>query len=215
MKTTIKTQLFLTAVLALGLAASAAAQDATVTTPDQAVSPTTNYGLLGTTYAGAEFGYTHHVESAPSVLHRYGFIYNTPLPEGVDFNFNYDYTTGSAFGVKSHQQGVGLGLTGYRPQSWGKPFLQGDIGWIWQKAGKARSDSFAYTLKTGVEFQLLPALVVTPYVSYNGAKHLGVYEWNYGAKATYRFTKQWSGAFGVQLDEQHNVEYALGVNFHY
>lgn len=214
MKTTIKTHLFLSAALALGLAASAAAQDA-MSAPSTALSPTSNYGLLGTTYAGAEFGYTHRVEAGPSVLHRYGFIYNAPLPEGVDFNFNYDYLSGRSAGVSAHQQGLGLGFTGYRPQSWGKPFLQANAGWIFRRSAGEASDSFAYTLKTGVEFQLLPALVVTPYVSYSGARHFSSYEWNYGAKGTYRFTKQWSGAVGVQIDERHNLEFTLGVNFHY
>lgn len=199
------------AIFALGLTVSAFAQSVA-----SAPAPTSgNQGLLGTTYAGGEFGYTHHIESSPNVLRRYGFVYNQPLPEGVDFNFNYDYLTGSAAGSRAYAQTVAIGLTGYIPQSWGKPFLNGDVGWIFQKANGFKDDSFVYKLKAGVEFQVLPPLVLIPYVAYTEAPHLGDRGWTYGAKGVYRLNRQWSTALGAEIDEAHNLEYTVGVNFHY
>jgi hypothetical protein len=198
--------------LASGLVASASAQALPAAPMD---TTTANYGLLGTTYAGGEFGYSHHVEGPPSVLRRYGFMYNQPLPEGVDFNFNYDYLTGSALGLSAHAQTVSLGLTGYLPQSWGKPFLNGDVGWNFRKTGGMKDDSFTYKLKTGIEFQVLPPLVIVPYAYYQDAPHFSDHAWYYGAMAAYRFTRQWSGTLGAEIDEHHNLEYTAGVNYHY
>ena len=213
MNLNLKSKVFASALCAVGLSLTAQAQNmAPAPVPASAMG---NQGLLGTTYAGAEFGYTHHIEGSPDVLRRYGFVYNQPLPEGLDFTFKYDHLTGSELGNRAYSNGFSLGLTGYVPQTWGKPFLSGDIGWVFAKSAGVKDDSFAYTVKTGVEFQVLPSLVIIPYVAYTEAPHFGDRGWKYGAKGVYRFTRQWSGALGAQIDEPHNLEYTVGVNFHY
>lgn len=204
-----KNRLFILGLYALGLSSGALAQTTSST------SPTSNQGLLGTTYAGAEFGYMHRIEGSPDVMRRYGFVYNQPLPEGLDFTFKYDHLTGSEAGSRQYSNGFLLGLTGYVPQTWGKPFLMGDIGWTFGKDAGVKSDSFAYKIKGGVEFQILPALVLTPYIAYEEAPHFGEHAWKYGAKAVYRVNRQWSGGLGAEIDENHNIEYTVGVNFHY
>ena len=108
MKTSSLKFLFISGVALLGLAAGAAAQDNSLSLPRPAGVPV---GLLGANYVGAEFGYTHQVDGGPRVRRDYGFVYNTPLPEGLDFNFNYDYLTGSANGVTAKEQLAVVGLT--------------------------------------------------------------------------------------------------------
>ncbi|MBC7369316.1 MAG: hypothetical protein H7343_21320 [Undibacterium sp.] len=212
MKTSQLKFLSISSVVLLSLAASASAQDKSFA-PPRPVG--VSVGLLGATYAGAEFGYTHQVEGGPRVVRDYGFVYNQPLPEGLDFNLNYDYATGSAKGVTSKQQLAVVGLTGYRSLGWGKAFLQGNVGWAWDRVGGRHDNGFAYSAKTGIEFQLAPKFVLTPYVSYEDAPKVHEQEWNYGVQGNYRFTKEWSASLGAKMDESHNIRYAAGVNFHF
>jgi hypothetical protein len=212
MKTSQLKFLFISSAALLGFAAVASAQNNSVAVPRPAG---TNVGLLGGNYAGVEYGYTHQVDGGPKVLRDYGFVYNTPLPEGLDFNFNYDYLTGSANGVTAKEQLAVVGLTGYRSLGWGKAFLQGNVGWAWDKAANFRDSGFAYSLKTGIEFQLAPQLVLTPYVSYDDVPKVRSQEWNYGLQANYRLNKEWSTSLGAKMDDSHNIRYAAGVNFHF
>jgi hypothetical protein len=52
-------------------------------------------------------------------------------------------------------------------------------------------------------------------VSYEAAPSLHFHEWNYGVLTNYRFNKEWSASLGAKLDEEHNVTYTAGVNFHF
>lgn len=212
MKTSQLKFLFISGAALLGLAATASAQSSSFS-PPRPIG--TSVGLLGANYTGAEFGYTHQVNGGPKVLRDYGFVYNTPLPEGLDFNFNYDYLTGSANGATAKKQLALVGLTGYRSLGWGKAFLQGNVGWAGDKTGSVRNSGFAYSLKTGVEFQLAPKFVLTPYVSYEDAPKVHAQEWNYGVQGNYRFTKEWSASLGAKMDEHHDIRYAAGVNYHF
>ena len=212
MKTSSLKFLFISGAALLGLAATATAQRTDGTTQRPAG---VGVGLIGATYVGTEFGYTHQVDGGPGVVRNYGFVYNQPLPEGLDFNFNYDYATASEAGISAKEQKLSVGLTGYRTLGWGKVFLQGNTGWAWAKAAGVRENGFAYSLKTGVQFQLMSQLVLTPYVSYEAAPRLHTHEWNYGVLTNYRFTKEWSATLGAKIDENHNVNYAAGVNFHF
>jgi hypothetical protein len=204
--------LFISGAAVLGLATAASAQNSSVAVPRPVG---TSVGLLGGNYAGVEYGYTHQVNGGPKVLRDYGFVYNTPLPEGLDFNFNYDYLTGSAQGVTAKEQLALVGLTGYRALGWGKAFLQGNVGWAWDKVGSGHKNGYAYSAKTGIEFQLAPQLVLTPYVSYDDAPKVRAQTWNYGVQGNYRFTKEWSTSLGAKMDEHHNIRYAAGVNYHF
>lgn len=212
MKTSQLKFLFISGAALLGFGSVASAQNSSFSPPRPVA---TSVGLLGGNYAGAEFGYTHVVSGGPKVLRDYGFVYNTPLPEGLDFNFNYDYLTGSANGVTAKEQLALVGLTGYRALGWGKAFLQGNVGWAWDKVGAFRDNGFAYQLKTGIEFQLAPQLVLTPYVSYDDVPKVRSEVWNYGVKANYRFNREWSTSLDARMDENHNIRYAAGVNFHF
>jgi hypothetical protein len=210
MKTSIKPLVFSFAAL-LGLALNAEAQGT-------AMKPVSDsaYGLVGQNYSGLTFGYTHHVDGPPSVLHSFGFLANRPTEvPNVDASFKYEYTTGSAFGVTGREHDLAIGATGYLPLAGFKPFLEGNVGWAFAKTGGVKNDSFAYLIGVGAEFQVLPRLAVTPYVNYQEAPHFHDRVWNYGAKTTYRLAQEWSTTFAVQIDDEHNVEYKLGVNRHF
>jgi hypothetical protein len=196
------------ALLALGVSASALAQSAAP------VMNTDSGGLLGQTYTGVEFGYTHHVEGLPSVLHRYGFVSSRPLTEAkenVDAAFRYNYTRGSALGATATQHDVAVAFTGYLPLQNVKPFIEGDAGWVWSRGDAAHESSFLYLFGAGAEFALARQLALTPFVTYQEAPRFHDHVWNYGAKASYRFNRDWSSTLTVQADDQHNVEYAVGV----
>jgi hypothetical protein len=171
-------------------------------------------GLLGKTYSGLEFGYTHHVEGAPDVLHRYGFVSSRPLAEAkenVDAAFRYNYTRGSAFGLHADQHDIAMGFTGYLPTPDAKPFIEGELGWAWTKVGGVKDNSLVYTLGAGVELRLNPRLSLAPFVQFQDAPQFHDRLWNFGARATHHFERGWSGTLTIQSDDAHNIEYALGV----
>ena len=190
----------LAAALALGLAVSASAQslsNAPAAPPPDAAA---GGGLLGDDYSQVQFGYDHEKVDVPDLLHEYGFVYNQPLAKtalaGTDFNLNYDYLTGSAAGIHDDLNEGLAGLTEYLAQSWGKPFVSGDAGYAWQRAGGVSRKSFAYSATGGVEFPVLSNLALTPFATYQAEPDLYNHEvplayfpdhrWDYGLKATYR-----------------------------
>jgi hypothetical protein len=213
------------AVLAIGLTAGAAYAQNQNPTQVPVPSGTTmsnatanamgDFGLIGQNYYTLNFGYVHHVDGPPAVFHRYGFVANKPLAPGYDIGLEYDWLTGSAFGLHARQQELMVPLTAYLPMAWGRPFVEGSAGWVWQKTAGTSIDSFTYVLGAGFELQVRPSLVVTPLITYQEAPHLHDHVWNYGVKGTYRVTREWGVSLGAQIDEDHDLEYTAGVNFHF
>lgn len=181
----------------------------------EAISPSadTDARLLGQTYSAAEFGYTHHVESAPRALRRYGFVSSRPLVEAqnVDAAFRYNYTRGSAFGVSGHQHDLAMSFTGYLPLAQVKPFVRGDLGWAWTKVGGVKDDSFVYLVGVGVEVPLAPRLALTPFLNFEEARQFHDRVWSAGGRLSYRVNRGWGATFAVQADDEHNIEYTFGV----
>ena len=211
----------------LGCVFSASAQSA-ATTPSETPSSdlsTANlsrgYGMLGQDYAGAEFGYTHHVDGPPSVLHRYGFIANRPVSPAsagvnLDGMFKYNYTTGADSGLHAWQHDAMIGTRAFLNLANVKPFVEGNVGWAWTNNNfKMKNDSFAYLLGAGAEFQLGQRFALTPYVNYEEMPHFHGHAWTYGTKAAFRVSRTWSGVIGGELDEDHNIEYRVGWNRHF
>ena len=149
----------------------------------------------------------------------FSLAYNQPVAAGWDFNADYGWARAEAYGVKLTQQKLDLGVTAFAPLEWGKPYAQVLGGWVWQKGGGIRDSSFAYTLGTGVEFQVAHAFTLTPFVNFVRATGFNSSEFDLGAKAAYRLSKEWSLTARVQYDAvQHSsdaMEYALGVAYHF
>lgn len=195
---------------AAGLALSSAFAQ---TSPAPALAAEDGGGLLGATYSGVEFGYTHHVESAPRALRRYGFVSHKPMAElgaTVDGTFRYDYVRGSLPGATLHQNHLSASLLRYWVDGSAKPFVHADVGWAWHKAGGASDSSFLYRLGAGAEVWVRPRVAVTPFVMFSDTPDLDDRVWNFGAKFGYRLDRHWHAGFTLKLDSEHNIEYALG-----
>jgi hypothetical protein len=65
-----------------------------------------------------------------------------------------------------------------------------------------------------VEFQALPRLAISPFVSYQDIHRLE-HDWDYGIKATYRLSERWSVSLIPQIDAHRNLDYLAGINLHY
>ncbi len=215
-KTKLKS-LILTAAASLGLALSASAQSATATVPESAPMP--YWGLLGTSYTGVAFNYTQLDAGAPSAMRGAEFTFNQPLAAGYDFNLGYDWGRASTGSVRLTDQDLNLGATAFTKLDWGRPFVQALAGWEWRRGGGVSDSSFAYTLGTGVEFQLAQPFVLTPYINFVRATGFDRSEFDMGVKGTYRLTKQWSLTAGLQYDavrrDKDAKEYTFGVNYQY
>ena len=178
------------------------------------LAPDETGGLLGRTYSAVEFGFNHHVESAPRILRRYGFVSSRPLGElgpYVDASFHYDYTRGSEFGARFDEHDLTVAFLRYFPQGDVKPFVQAEAGWLWQRFAGRHEDSFVYRLGGGVEFLLKPRVALTPFVTYRDARQVEQRAWNVGAKMVFRANRSWSWSVALQVDDSHNLEYAAGV----
>jgi opacity protein-like surface antigen len=205
------------AALALGLALPARAQN-----PDTAPAPTTvatGSGQLGSAYTQADLTY-HQIDSiSPSVWRGFALAYNQPLQAGLDFNFAYDWGRAEDYTRRLTQQNLAAGVTAYSPLEWGRPYVQALAGWDWRKGDGFTDSSFAYTLGTGVEFQVAPTLVLTPYVNFVRATSFNRSEFDYGAKAAYRLNKAWSLTASVQYEavmhQKDGRGFTLGVAYHY
>jgi len=188
------------------------------------------FGVVGTNYTDFTFGEDRRESFSPSVIHDYDFTYNQSVFSselwGLDSNVRYDYAASGARGHSDHRQEVLAGTTAYMLQSWGKPFVSADAGYAWQRAGVVARKSFADDFTGGVEFQVLRQLAVSPFVEYQSEPHLWNdirnaffpdRQWDYGVKATYRFTPQWGVSAGLQMDQfsRDDWGYRLGVNFHF
>jgi opacity protein-like surface antigen len=208
----------LAAALSLGLAATAAAQGTAASAPAPAAVET-GAGMLGSGYTEVAWNYLNLDDGPPGVARGFSLAYNQPVKAGLDFNANYDWARASAYGVRLTQQRADLGVTAFSPLEWGKPYVQALAGWVWQKGGGFRDSSFAYTLGTGVEFQVAPRFTLTPYVNFVRATGFNSSEFDLGAKAAYRLSKEWSLTARAQYDAvQHSsdaTEYSVGVAYHF
>ena len=191
-------------LLALTWPASASAQPAS--------APITGE-FIGQTYSGLDWGYTRHTESAPSVLHRYGFVTSRPLleAENVDAAFRYNYTRGTTLGPNGRQHDFDLAFTGYISRGSVKPFLEGRTGWAWAKAGAVSRNSFAYLVGGGLELLLAPQFSLTPFVNFRETPHFHERGWNGGVKAGFRLNRGWSSSVTVEFDDEHNTQFSFGV----
>lgn len=191
-------------LLALAWPCSASAQPA---------STTLSGGWIGETYSGLEWGYTRHRESAPSVLHRYGFVSSRPLLEAdnLDAAFHYNYTRGSTLGANGKQHDFELAFTGYLTRGSVKPYLEGRTGWAWAKAGAVSRNSFAYRAGGGLEMLIGPQFSLTPFINFRETPHFHERAWTGGMKAGIRINRGWSSSVAVEFDDEHNSQFTFGL----
>jgi hypothetical protein len=223
MKTTTKISLKPLVLLAaaFGFALTAAAQGMAPSSSGRTVTPASGsaYGLLGQNYMGVSFAYTDLDKGPAGVARTWGFVANRPTEAAnVDASFKYNYTGMNALGIEAHTSEFAIGATGYIPLSVARPFVEANLGWGFINAGSGNTtDSFSFLIGTGVEIQLAPRFVLTPYASYHEFTRLTSNSgtWNYGVKATFRIAQQYSASVAVDLDDDENLSYRFGLNRHF
>jgi len=197
------------AAAALGLTVSAHAAD-----PAPAAPAADPLGLLGQTYAGLSYSFIN-LHNAPVNADSYGFEYNQPLNTGFDAVFNYDWTqSGVVAGDRAREQALSAALRAFSlSYSWGKPYVDAGLGYDWTRFAGVKDHSFAWIGEAGVEFQVAPAVSVTPYVRYSLTKGFDEQDnVNYGVKANYWVTKQLAVTAGLDRNNDHDMTYKLGLN---
>lgn len=219
MKQNITTKtLILAAAVSLGLVTTASAQSANVAVPTP-TQETAAGGLLGTRYTGVDYTYYDMNGTGPNHAHGFGVVYNQPINANFDFTANYDWARAKYAGARFTQQDLALGAVAYTNLAWGKPFALVSAGWEWGKGGGLSDDSFRYQVGVGTEFQVAPAVVVTPYVVFARATGFNDSEFDFGVKAAYRVTRDWDVFAKVQYDAvRHSddlTEYSAGLNYHF
>lgn len=208
--------LLLTAVASLGLAVCAQA-DIPLDSPYPEATTPTGQGLLGQTYASLTYSYVD-LDSSPTHADNFAFGYNQPLKANLDAVFNYDWAqTHLVGGSRVDVQDVTAGLRAfYTDVSWGKPYVEADVGYAWLRGPGGHDNSVLWAVAVGAELQLAPALTVTPYVQYADAPSLaGSGTWNFGVKANYWVDSQWAVTVGLARDDDQNMAFTVGTNFRF
>ena len=209
MKQTIIIKSLLVAASLLGFAATVRAQDP--------LPASGTMGLLGQTYAGLNYSYIN-LDNAPTNAKGFGFEYNQPLNTGFDSVFTYDWTqTGLVAGDRAKQQTLGAALRAFSTSySWGKPYVEGGVGYTWTKFAGTRDHSLVWEAAVGSEFQLAPKFTITPYIQYMDAPDLNNGgTWNYAVKANYWVNSQWALSGGINYDSDHDTTYTVGTRFRF
>jgi len=207
--------LLISAAAALSLAAFARAD---VPLDEQPPEPTTaaGQGLLGQQYASLT--YSHIDLDAPVNADNYSFGLNQPLNTGLDAVFGYDWTQAGLFaGDRLKQQSITAGLRAFSNAfAWGKPYVEAGGGYAWQRGYGTSDNSFVWGVGVGAEFQLAPAVTLTPFVKYADAPDLGSDgTFTYGVKANYWVESQWSIMGGISRDDDQNTSFTIGTNFRF
>ncbi|MDB6167013.1 MAG: hypothetical protein JWQ83_2153 [Lacunisphaera sp.] len=198
---------FLLSLAAFGLTAAARADD------PAPVPISGSMGLLGQSYAGLTYSYIN-LDGASSHSDDYHFDYNEPLNAGFDGTFSYDWTQTGSF---AKQQSVLVALRAFSTSHlWGKPYVEAGGGYTWARVAGGKDNSFLWEAAAGVEFQVAPAVVVTPFVQYRDAPDLaGNATWNFGVKANYWVNSQWSVTGGISRNDNEDTAFTVGTNFRF
>ena len=206
--------LLISAAAALGLAAIARA-DTPLSTP--APEASARQGLLGERYATLSYSYDH-LANSPVNADSYQFAFNEPLNPGFDAVFAYDWAQTHLFaGGRVNVQSLTGGVRAFSNNfAWGKPYVEADLGYAWQRGFGGHDRSILWGISAGAELQVAKAVTVTPFVGYADAPDLaGGGAWTYGVKANYWVDKQWAVTAGVDRDDDQNTSFTIGTNFRF
>jgi hypothetical protein len=174
-------------------------------------------GLIGETYTGVEFGYTHRTDGPPDVMHRYGAIVSQPINDELnhtDAAVRYNYTRSSANGILGQAHEFAASLLHYVPVGGVKPFIEGQLGFAWTR-GATDGNSVMYAGTAGVEMLMSPRVALTPFAQFKSMPRLHDDVWNYGAKLTFRVERGWSASVGIHFVDADGAEFTLGIQRRY
>ena len=208
--------LLVAAALALGLGPLTHADDSVL--PGEKPAPVTgDMSLLGQSFATLTYSYINLDDTS---VHgdSYSFEVNQPLSFGLDGVFSYDYTRSSPIaGSRLSQHTLGAALRAFSTSyNWGKPYVEGGVGYAWSRFAGAKDNSFVWEVAAGAEFQVAPRATVTPYVQYVDAPDLpGEGTWNFGVKGSYWIDASWAVTAGIERDDEQNTAFTVGTNFRF
>ena len=211
--------LLLATVCTLGVAASAFAADepAVVSSSPTTVASTGSRGVLGHDLAALGFSYVD-IDGSSVDATAFNLTLNQGLRTGVDTLFEYNYLRSENTGIgRISEQKVNFGGRAYTNYHGFKPFVDGGLGWVWQKAPLGLSDnSFLEFGSVGAEFQATPDLTITPAVRYWYATKNSVDDtWEFSVKANYWVTEKLAVTGKLGMDDDQNMEYGVGLNFRF
>ncbi len=209
--------LLLAAACAAGLTAPAFAADAPVVATAAPATEQSTHGVLGQNLANLGFSYVDLHNSSVNAM-AYNLTLNQSIQTGIDTLFEYNYLRSEDTGAgRLIEQKVDFGGRAYTNFNGFKPFVDGGIGWFWQKKPLAIKDnSFLLFASVGAEFQAAPDLTITPAVRYwcttkNSANDV----WEFSVKANYWVTEKLAITAKISRDDNQNMGYGLGLNFRF
>lgn len=196
------------------------AQDPLKAPPNPAADATSGYGLLGSNYAGLAFDYYRLNQGAPGVAHGFSFTDRTVVGDRVDTTLDYDWLRARSAGGTFQRNRVMTGLSSYAVTDWGKPFVEGSLGWRWDKSGGPAQSAFLYRAATGVEFKLAPRFAFAPYVAFDRAPRFNQNETGYGVRANFRMTRDWNLALRSEYQDVSRTSadrtlFSVGADYHF
>lgn len=207
----------LAATCALGLAASAQADDSVIAAA-QPAPVTANLSLLGLTHGTLTYSRIN-LDDTSVDADRYAFEINQALADGFDALVSYDYLrTGDFAGAHVSQHTLMAALRAFSTSyNWGRPYVEAGIGHVWSRFAGARDNSLLWQVGAGAEFQVAPRATVTPYVKYVDRPDLEGTDgnWNFGVKGSYWIDSRWAVTAGIERDDEQNTAFTVGTNFRY
>lgn len=196
----------LTAAAFVGGLASLSAQPVTTSTS----------GLVGTTYAGVSYGFIDFDNSEIDV-HALKLDLNNNFGPNFDGFISYEHDRSEKFtDGRVTQNLVAIGTRAF--VNWNskfKPYAEGGVGWEWFRAPYGvRENSFLWLVGVGIEIGTGSRWTAAPFVRYYDLRDSNnSHNWNYGLRGSYWLNER----VGIQLtgtrDDDHNMEYAVGLNY--
>ncbi len=213
-QTNMKQNIIITSLLlaaaTFGLAAAARADDPRPVPP---VPASGAMGLLGQNYAGLTYRYID-LGNTSSPGDDFRFEFNQTLNAGLDGLFALDWAQNVS---AARQQAVTAGLRAFgTAYTWGKPYAEAAAGYSWERVAGVKDNSLIWLVAVGAEFQVAPAVTVTPFVKYQGTPSLAQRDkWDFGVKANYWVDSQWAVTVGLDRDDHQNTGFMAGTNFRF
>lgn len=200
-------------VLGLGTTARAGGLDA----DEQAAPITRNTGLLGEAYGTLTYSYIN-LDGVSTHADDYTFALSRPLSFGLDGILSFDHASSGVFaGSRLKANTLAAALRAFSTSfNWGKPYVEAGGGYAWTRYAGSSDNSFVWNVAVGAEFQLAPALTVTPYIQYVDAPDLSARNtWNFGARANYWIDSRWAVTAGIERNDDQNTAFTVGTNFRF
>ena len=210
--------LILATAAALGLAATAFAQDP-LKAPANPGDPV-QQSLLGSTYSGVAWNYYKLDDGPPSVARGVSAYFNQRLGDNLDLGVDYEWLRARASDYSASHQQLGLSVASFSKQSWGKPYASTGLNYAWRHGSvSGRRGSLGLGAETGVEFQAASAWTIAPFVGWDRQTGFNQNDLRYGARTTVFFTNRWSATATAQkMDYKRLVDrigYSVGLNYHF